>query len=244
MQMFKIIIDNYFTSCLAIFVILIEIHLSIQRLLILKNTTLCIINQDYKIIIFILFLFSLIYYLPQLFIQNILSTRYISYNNNNNNHTNNSMNRVSYSLVNTNFGNSLSGNYIPISLTIIRIVLGTIVLTFINIINVIEIKKMFSNKIKYGIRNNNNTTNSKNRKINLMVIWTSVLYFVLMTPYNLSYILRKMINPSTPWLTWFNLISNFLLFLAHGCTFFIYYSFNNLFRKILILYFKKLFCMK
>lgn len=236
MQIFKIIIDNYFTSCLAIFVILIEINLSIQRLLILKNTTLCIINQDYKIITFILFLFALIYYLPQLFIQNILSTRYISKNN-----TNTSMIRVSYSLVNTKFGNSLAGNYIPISLTIIRIILGTIVLTFINIINVIEIKKIFSNKIKYGVRNN---TNSKNRKINLMVVWTSVLYFVLMTPYNLSYILRKIINPSTTWLTWFNLISNFLLFLAHGSTFFIYYSFNNLFRKILILYFKKLFCMK
>ena len=45
----------------------------------------------------------------------------------------------------TKFGNSLAGNYIPISLTIIRIILGTIVLTFINIINVIEIKKIFSN---------------------------------------------------------------------------------------------------
>jgi hypothetical protein len=82
-----------------------------------------------------------------------------------------------------------------------------------------------------------------NRNITLMVLFTSVMYFCFMTPYNISYILRQ-IFPSSPTLTFYNLVSSVLLTVAHGSAFFVYLFFNNLFRKILVRYIKTVFFIK
>jgi len=79
-----------------------------------------------------------------------------------------------------------------------------------------------------------------NRRITLMVLWTSVLYFICMTPYNISIALRQIL-PSSSQLTLFNLISSTLLTFAHGATFFVYLTFNNMFRRVFYLKFEKFF---
>lgn len=81
------------------------------------------------------------------------------------------------------------------------------------------------------------------RNITLMVLWTCVIYFMFMTPYNLSYILR-LILVTSPELTLYNLVCSVLLTVAHGATFFVYLFYNNLFRKILVSYLRKMVFLK
>ena len=65
-QVYQIWIGDYLTSCLAIFSIFVEITLSVNRYLILKNRK-NIKKINHVLVIFFLFLLSLGYYLPILF---------------------------------------------------------------------------------------------------------------------------------------------------------------------------------
>jgi hypothetical protein len=67
-QLVKVYIDYYFTSCLAIFAIMLEITISLQRYLIVSNSTFCglIKNGCPHKICLVLFIVSLFYYLPVL----------------------------------------------------------------------------------------------------------------------------------------------------------------------------------
>lgn len=143
--MYIILIDDYFTSCLAIFSILIEIVLSLQRYLILINKA-TFQKISHKWIICILFLISLLYYLPMLFRKNILSTK-INYLTNGTVFV-----RTSYSIINTDFGSSPAGKTVPIVLTIIRIFLGTFLLTFVNIINTFKFRKRFNKRMQIKLK--------------------------------------------------------------------------------------------
>lgn len=130
-ELYEIIIDDYFTSCLAIFNILIDIVLSVQRLLLLSNRPLR--NESYKYLITIIFIISLIYYMPVLFFKSVDSSI------KNDTYCNSKF--LVYEANPTQFGSSFSAEIIAIVLTLIRITLGFFVLNLINILNVVIYKK-------------------------------------------------------------------------------------------------------
>jgi len=134
-QWYTIYIDSYLTSCLAVFVILTEITLSLLRYSILKNKTYIQSMKFYKVIAF-LFLISLVFYLPVLFFNEIIPIQQIN------------STKTDYLTIMNSLGSSLYGTITPIVLSTIRIILAMFVLTGINIMNAIEFRKRVSNRIQ------------------------------------------------------------------------------------------------
>ena len=80
-QIYTVSIHYYLSSCLAIFCVFIDIILSLIRYSILKNKTF-IQSFRYYLVISFLFLFALIFYVPQLFLYKIISVNQTNNNNN------------------------------------------------------------------------------------------------------------------------------------------------------------------
>lgn len=81
------------------------------------------------------------------------------------------------------------------------------------------------------------------RKLTLMVVWVGVIFLLGNVPYLVGYILRK-IFPSNDLLNFVSDITRIFMALSNGSNLFIYFYFNNLFRKILIHYVSFIFCFK
>jgi len=133
---YQIYINYYFTSVLAIFCIFSDIFLSLLRYSILKNNK-YLQSIRFYLVVGLLFIVSLIYYLPVIFFYDIIPK-----NINNDNIT---TIIDEYSVVKNPLGLSLYGKITPIILSVIRLILAMIVLTSINIMNVIEFRKRYSN---------------------------------------------------------------------------------------------------
>ena len=73
-QVFKILINNYVASCLAVFVSLVEIYLSIQRYFILINKR-YLYNLSCRAVMFMIVSISLLYNIPVLFCYDIMSRK-------------------------------------------------------------------------------------------------------------------------------------------------------------------------
>ncbi len=125
-------IDDYFTGCLAIFCILIDIVLALQRYLILLNKT-CCQKMSHNIIMIVLLIISLIYYLPILYFTDVICN------------FSNQTNLTQCKAVRNQQGSSLLGNLSVILMSAFRIFLVIIILTSINILNSYEFKKRFRN---------------------------------------------------------------------------------------------------
>lgn len=254
-QIYIIIVKQYLTSCLAIFTIVIGLILSIQRYFILSNNKRSYLFKSYKWIILIVFIISFIFYVPVLFQNNILAK------------INNQSDNIEYSLIETEFGKSSIGNYLLIILSLIRIFLGIILLSFINLINAIIFRKRFENRLKSKIRlTNTNTTTTEiallnsesvnkiqnlkefketkaNRKITQMIMFTCLLYFFSQLPASIIFIVRLFLQPTPMMLGMIQFFFAFIC-LSKGLTFFIYYFYNNVFRQVLKQLFKNIFQFK
>lgn len=136
-QVFVIFIDHYLTSCLAIFSNLVEIILSLQRYFILTNNIYSK-NISYRWAISIIAFISFVFYLPSLFSDKIAET---------NNTT------IYYTVVPNEFGKSTTAVHIGIAWSVIRIILSSIILSSINILNVIEFRKLSKKRIKLRTSN-------------------------------------------------------------------------------------------
>lgn len=133
-QIYKFLIDDYFTSSLAIFCILVDIVLSIQRYFILINKPF-VQKSLHKWVLLFLFVIAIIYYLPVLFIKKIILVLNLTTNRNE------TVNE--YDLVSNDIGKSLFGKITPIVLLLIRMLLSTVLLVFINFLNAFEFRKRF-----------------------------------------------------------------------------------------------------
>ncbi len=155
-QVFKILINNYVSSVLAVFVNISEIYLSISRYFVLTNKRYFQNISVYKVLI-LLTTFALVYNIPVLFCYDIKSKEYNSINKNEDfqdlitKHT-------TYSTKLSKFGKSTIGKYITIILIIIRILLSSIVLSAINIVNVYLFRLRFNKRLnsKLQITKSNN----------------------------------------------------------------------------------------
>ena len=137
-KLFEIIFVNYLTSALAIFVVLIELVNSFERYLILKN------NSYFKtissnLLILICVIISLILYFP-LSVSNDIQTKSITLSND--------ANFVHYKLELNNFGTSKAYDIIVKLIWSIRIFLSAFLLTLINIISAVELKKRLNKRGK------------------------------------------------------------------------------------------------
>lgn len=144
-KLYEICIDDYFTSCLAIFSISTDIVLSFQRTFLLLNKPFCV-KVSHKIILGLVLLIALIYYTPVLFFKKIVAS---------DNLTNVSLNQIKYKTSPSDIGSSLYAKYISISLAVIRMFLGVFVLSSINLTNLIIFKKRV-NKTLIKKSNSNN----------------------------------------------------------------------------------------
>jgi hypothetical protein len=124
MRIYELLFIDYLTSSLALFSILIDINLSLQRYLIVSNSRLSKFFT-FKFVVPATFIFALIYYAPVLFLKDIVSNSFEQTN----------ATVSSYKLVQNDFGKSPLGHLISIVLTSFRIFLATIVLGFMNILS-------------------------------------------------------------------------------------------------------------
>ena len=137
-QFYKLLINYYFLSCLAIFGHLCELFISMRRYLQLKNLK-YLDKIPVKLNLFIFFIFSLFFYVRDIFAYNILQTQIF---------VNGTLINVTYSLTKTEFGNTSAANIIPIVIALIIIFISTVLITVINIGIVYEFNKRFSKRIQ------------------------------------------------------------------------------------------------
>jgi hypothetical protein len=122
-RVYSLVFSEYFTSSLALFSILIDINLSLQRYLIISNSRIFKIFR-FKMVVPVCFAFAVAFYLPILSVYQIVPI--ISQSTNQ---------TISFSLVLNSFGRTSFGRFIPIFLTCVRIFLATVVLGIVNILS-------------------------------------------------------------------------------------------------------------
>lgn len=144
-KLYEIYIEDYFTSCLALFRILADIMLSMQRTFVLLNRPFCS-KISYKVILGSLFLASLGYYSPVLFFKKIIAETGCL--------ANSSVNTMIYKIASNEIGSSYYAKVTSATLAVIRIILGVLILSIINIMNVIIFKNR-SKKMAFKRRNTN-----------------------------------------------------------------------------------------
>jgi hypothetical protein len=135
-RQFELFAEDYFSSCLALFVIFIEIILSVKRYLIMSNSHKYRSEFQNNITLAIVFLVSIVYYMPVIFVKEIVISPENFIKNNN---------KTAYVLVKSGFGKTKFGKALPVVLASIRLVLASLILGAINILTTIR----FKYRIKY-----------------------------------------------------------------------------------------------
>lgn len=247
-SVYLLLLDDYFTSCQAVYCILIEIVLSIQRYKIVTNKT----SKEvipYKVVLTLLLIPSLVSYLPILFVKEIKS--------------NTANGLINYQLIYKKNGNSDKlCQTVYLILSTIRMVLGVFVLSFINIKTGIRFSKIFHNKItiknelqRMSMRTYQHTSKLRqtsftlfdclreiraSRNMTLLVMVTCALNFAGMLPHILVRFLKFTELIKEEWFLDLELTSTTFLLFSHSVTFFVYFNFNCMFHSILINYFRVL----
>ena len=141
---------EYFTSCLAICCILIEIYISMKRYLLIINKRF-LERLSNGLVIVMIAIISLIYYVPILFIYKIVPYQVVV----------NNQNQTYYSTLSSDFGMTGFGKLIPTILSSVRTILVTIVLLVINIISSIAFKKHMKKKASMSVSSKSRMSRSR-----------------------------------------------------------------------------------
>lgn len=145
-QVFKIIVNNYLASCLAIFSNLVEIYLSLQRNFILKNKKFQQLISP-KLVLIVISIISYVFYIPALFCYDIVANEEIYTTN----HT--LIKETSYVTKLNDFSKSKFGKTLTITLVSVRIFLSSFLLAIINISNALMFRKRFRTRAVAKLRN-------------------------------------------------------------------------------------------
>jgi hypothetical protein len=240
---YHIFISSYLTSAMALFDILLEIYLTLDRLFVIMNKKFPFKCSTTMSLIASLATFSLIFYSPILFLNRIAIIQ----------------NEEKYSILEyTEFGKSKLGKSVPIILSLFRFFLVSIVLLILNVITIVEFKFFHTKKnciiksapshvsLHHGQNNNNNNSASSrtNKNMTRMLILISFLYIICITPYLVVYsVMHHHQNQNQNHFFFsssyfIHSISSIFLYSLIPMKFFIYVWFNRLFRK----QFKIIFC--
>jgi hypothetical protein len=227
--------NDWLTSCIAIFIILTELFLSLERLFVVMNRTLISVSKI-KYFYMCMGVLSLAYYAPVLFLKRIVqhSTTETSCGLSVSNSTNSTL-QFEYEL--TAFGRSQAGKLVIIVLSSIRFLLATIVLLALNLftmykLNYFSIHKdsMMTSKHTHSINN------ARSRNLSIMIIMISFTYCIGTTPYMIFYSLVQLWPSIEVEIAYLEVIGIIFLFLQITLKTFIYTRFNRLFRKQLFVY--------
>ena len=139
---YNIYFMEYFTSCLAIYSILIEIYISIKRYLLILNRK-AFERVPNILVIALLGSISLIYYLPILFVYKV-DVKIVENKQN--------QSETVYSTNLSDFGRTALGTYVPTILSSIRIVLVLVVLLIVNVMSTIAFREHLKRKASISSR--------------------------------------------------------------------------------------------
>ena len=128
--LYEYLIWDYFTSCLAILNILIEIIMCLQRCSIVYNWT-CFRFERFYVVILVLSSISLLPYIPSLFLREVIS----SVNN-------------EYKIVETKIGLSTTGYVLKLCMAFLRGAVPLLSFVIINIFTAIKFLQLIRNKNK------------------------------------------------------------------------------------------------
>lgn len=136
-MLFYILLSDYFTSCLAIFNIQMEIFLTLQRIIYLDNARLVrFFKNSFKTVTFILSAWSLCIYSPVLFFKSIKQVDVILQN----------QTYKDFKMAKSRFGETYTASLIGKSLSLYRILLVTLVLTTLSLVTICKFRKYLNKK--------------------------------------------------------------------------------------------------
>jgi hypothetical protein len=180
---YNLAISDFLSSSMAIFAIILEIFLSIQRFFMLLNKNSLQKSNPY-IVSLVIGIVSIIYYFPLLFNKEIVRITVLL----------NDTEVIEHRLVLTSLGKSNAGKILPAVMSLMRMVLSGCVLLIVNILNIIVYIKYVKQNNK--IANKSDANHSKaNPKLSLMLIMTANVYLVCQLPLNID-IIVKQIDPT------------------------------------------------
>jgi len=162
-QLYRIMINYYITSCLAIFGHLCEIYVSVYHLLKLTNSSLHSLIP-YKINFIVFFVLSVLIYLDELFLYDIMQTKVFlnqtqvywnqsqAYLNQSQIYLNQNQINVIYSTEKTAFAKSTLGKLLPSIQAMLRVFITTILITILNVLIVYHFHKRFNKRVKIKLK--------------------------------------------------------------------------------------------
>ena len=148
-QILSIWFVNYIGRSMAVLSTLIEIFISFQRLMLIKNIRFLKDVSVIKVLV-VLTIISLIYYLPAFFSAKIGQSLYPLVFFPNSTQIDFSRSKLVYVSVFTDFGNSHLGKILLATITIVRMFFATFVLLLINILSALEFKERIKKKLRMG----------------------------------------------------------------------------------------------
>ena len=156
-QFYQLVINDYISSSLALYGILIDLVLSLERFCLVKNTKQCN-KTSYQLKLLFLFLTSFAIYSPVLLMKEITIENEFT-----NRTTTSNMTSHTYKLVTTDLGKSPVGEFFKISIGSIRIFLSSIFLTSINILTAMDVRKRFARNLRMNKKSDNSFQSNKKR---------------------------------------------------------------------------------
>jgi len=232
-QIYYVYFTDYLSRGIALFIILCEILLSIQRYMVLLNKEFLKPNSLYYFVLG-LFLISGAIYLPIAFRKRIVLIE--------NSNTSNISSVQGYKHELNEFGQSSTGKTMFVVITLMRASLGSVVIFSLNILIWYEYNKRKRRQEIIQINNNLSRLSlwkaiNRKRQLTFSIMCSSFLFAFGQLPY----LIVKSLNEITPQTS--VVIRNTLtvIFLSHSLNIFIYFAFNKLFRKVLVSYFRSFF---
>lgn len=213
-QFYLYLFYNYIKNIASSFSLLIELLVSLQRLLFVSNVQYFKFKKIYSISV-ILVLVSIIINLP------FFLSKKLKFN-------------LHYSVVLNEFGKSELGKWLVISiptikgLLIINAILVTNFLTVAKLKKRIEIKKTL---IFFKLHQSKEKSLKTSRNLTLMVVVISFLNFFAYLPNLAAYIMQRFLEPNNKFLKIYLVCSTFIFLLVKASDVFVFYFFNKCLKK-------------
>jgi hypothetical protein len=225
-------VNNWLSSSLAIFTIIIENFLTIQRLFMLANKRLPAKLTVVRVVLAVLG-FSVVFYSPTGFTSQIVMSQISLVD----------ANVTEYKMINTDFGNSLVEKVTPVVLSFIRLCLSGPILFGLNIYN-IYVFKQYLNKKKSAkkkpiitVARSSSPSSNESENITAMLIIISMIFTLGNLPYMVYYSITQ-IAPSfqNTFMSTMNWLSRVCLSMLVILKVWVYFAYNKLYRKQLLEY--------
>jgi hypothetical protein len=224
--------NNWLSSALALFNIIIENFLTIQRLFMLTNRRFPAKLTVLRVVLAV-FGFSIIWYSPTLFTSEIVMRKIDLVN----------ASVTEFKMVNTDFGNSLVGMITPVVLSFGRLCLSGPILLALNVYNIYVFKQYLNKKksVSSGgvtaASSSSSSSSKENDNITAMLIIISMIFTFGNMPYMVYYSITQ-IAPTfqNTFMSTMNWLSRVCLSMLVILKVWVYFAYNKLYKRQLLDY--------